>query len=42
VQNIELGLGLLSLGRTWGVRNVPPPSEVEAQRLIILARLRGK
>lgn len=31
---IQLGLGLLSIGRTWGVANVPPPDEAAARRLI--------
>lgn len=39
--DIELGLGLLSLGRVWGVGNVPPPSEADALRLISLALSRG-
>lgn len=31
---LELGLGLLSIGRTWGVRQVPPPSEGETDNLL--------
>lgn len=32
--SVELGLGLLSIGRTWGVKNLPPPNKEEAQSLI--------
>jgi aryl-alcohol dehydrogenase-like predicted oxidoreductase len=31
---IELGLGLVSLGRTWGVRDVAPPSEADGTALL--------
>ena len=41
MKNVELGLGLLSLGRVWGVRNVPPPPDIEAQKVIVLARTNG-
>ncbi|UFZ04971.1 aldo/keto reductase [Bradyrhizobium ontarionense] len=37
----ELGLGLLSIGRTWGVSNVLPPDEVMAERLIETAFASG-
>ncbi len=30
----ELGLGLLSIGRPWGIRRSPPPSEEDALRLL--------
>ena len=39
--NIELGLGLLSIGRTWGVRNVRPPRAQEAVRLLSKAVAQG-
>ena len=32
-----LGLGLLSIGRTWGYRSEPPPSEADARRLLEVA-----
>ncbi|PAT32391.1 hypothetical protein CLI92_09690 [Vandammella animalimorsus] len=32
--SIELGLGLLSIGRHWGVRNAPPPPHEVALRLL--------
>jgi aryl-alcohol dehydrogenase-like predicted oxidoreductase len=32
--DIELGLGLVSIGRTWGHRPAAPPSEGEARRLL--------
>lgn len=31
---VELGLGLLSIGRPWGKRGEPPPSEAEALALL--------
>lgn len=31
---VELGLGLLSIGRAWGYRSAPPPPEADAQRLL--------
>src|SRR5688500_11783367 len=31
---IELGLGLVSIGRAWGHRLAAPPSEGEARRLL--------
>ena len=31
---IELGLGLLSIGRPWGTRGEPPPSEAGALALL--------
>lgn len=31
---VELGLGLLSIGRPWGVRQEPPPSEDAALHLL--------
>ncbi|NTX66109.1 aldo/keto reductase [Myxococcus sp. CA051A] len=31
---VELGLGLLSLGRRWGYRAEPPPSEADGRRLL--------
>jgi len=31
---IELGLGLLSIGRPWGTRREPPPAESEAVALL--------
>jgi aryl-alcohol dehydrogenase-like predicted oxidoreductase len=31
---VELGLGLLSIGRPWGVRQEPPPSEEAALELL--------
>lgn len=31
---VELGLGLLSIGRTWGVRQEAPPSEAAALELL--------
>jgi aryl-alcohol dehydrogenase-like predicted oxidoreductase len=31
---VELGLGLLSIGRPWGVRQEPPPSETAALELL--------
>ncbi|PRA78295.1 hypothetical protein CQ054_22345 [Ochrobactrum sp. MYb29] len=34
MNNVELGLGLLSIGREWGVRNVPPPSFETALSLL--------
>lgn len=33
-RRVELGLGLLSIGRAWGYRNEPPPPESEARRLM--------
>ncbi len=41
MEKVELGLGLLSLGRTWGVRDVSPPTEPKALQLISLARSKG-
>lgn len=37
MNTIELGLGLLSIGRPWGVRNVPPPPEADALALLKVA-----
>lgn len=37
VSQLELGLGLVSIGRTWGVRDVPPPSESQARELLSTA-----
>jgi aryl-alcohol dehydrogenase-like predicted oxidoreductase len=34
VPMVELGLGLVSIGRPWGVRQEPPPPEGEALRLL--------
>lgn len=34
---LELGLGLVSIGRTWGVREVPPPAESQARDLLAAA-----
>lgn len=34
---LELGLGLVSIGRTWGVRDVPPPAESQALELLSTA-----
>ncbi|MFP2925200.1 aldo/keto reductase [Pyxidicoccus sp. 3LG] len=31
---VGLGLGLLSIGRTWGYRSEPPPPEADARRLL--------
>ncbi|HEX2554919.1 MAG TPA: aldo/keto reductase [Microvirga sp.] len=31
---LELGLGLVSIGRTWGVRQVQPPAEADAFALL--------
>jgi aryl-alcohol dehydrogenase-like predicted oxidoreductase len=31
---VGLGLGLLSIGRAWGYRSEPPPSEADARRLL--------
>ena len=39
--SIELGLGLLSIGRTWGVKDKPPPSEAVALALIEAAHRKG-
>ena len=33
-QGVELGLGLVSLGRQWGVRDVDPPNEADAAALL--------
>lgn len=41
MNEIELGLGLLSVGRVWGLRQVLPPTEPAAIRLIGAARARG-
>jgi aryl-alcohol dehydrogenase-like predicted oxidoreductase len=41
MSDVELGLGLLSIGRTWGIRNVPPPSREESMELLSLAVKRG-
>ena len=38
---VELGLGLLSIGRRWGANNVPPPDHLTARRLIRAAALHG-
>lgn len=35
--SIELGLGLLSIGRQWGARSVPAPTEETAARVILTA-----
>lgn len=37
IGRLELGLGLVSIGRTWGVREVPPPSESQAHDLLATA-----
>lgn len=37
VRQLELGLGLVSIGRTWGVQDVPPPSESQARELLSTA-----
>lgn len=37
----ELGLGLLSIGRTWGIHNKPPPSEEQALNVIKTAYEKG-
>ena len=37
MNTVELGLGLLSIGRPWGVRNVPPPPEADALALLKVA-----
>lgn len=39
--SVELGLGLLSIGRTWGVNEVPPPDEDAALSLIRAAYANG-
>jgi len=41
MSTLELGLGLLSIGRSWGVKNISPPSETKAYRLIEMAFERG-
>lgn len=38
---IELGLGLLSIGRPWGRRREPPPSEADALALLESATALG-
>ncbi|MHA1564082.1 MAG: aldo/keto reductase [Alphaproteobacteria bacterium] len=35
--DIKLGLGLVSIGRTWGVLDVPPPSPEDAMALLATA-----
>jgi aryl-alcohol dehydrogenase-like predicted oxidoreductase len=37
IGRLELGLGLVSIGRTWGVREVPPPDEAQARDLLATA-----
>lgn len=39
--SVELGLGLLSIGRTWGVKDTPPPSETVALTLLEAAYSQG-
>ena len=39
--SVELGLGLLSIGRKWGVNHVQPPHERDALSLIETAYLNG-
>lgn len=41
MSDIELGLGLISIGRTWGIRNVPPPTREESMELLSLAVKQG-
>ena len=36
-RRLELGLGLVSIGRKWGVRDVAPPSESQARELLSTA-----
>ncbi len=41
MNDVRLGLGLLSIGRLWGVRGVPPPSEKDAIALLQSAYEKG-
>lgn len=41
MKNIELGLGLLSIGRQWGVRNIAAPCEKDAMALLAFAYENG-
>lgn len=41
MSDIELGLGLISIGRTWGIRNVPPPTREESMELLSMAVEQG-
>jgi aryl-alcohol dehydrogenase-like predicted oxidoreductase len=41
MKQVSLGLGLLSIGRTWGVRNVPAPSLEVAEQVISTAYEEG-
>jgi Predicted oxidoreductases (related to aryl-alcohol dehydrogenases) len=39
--SVELGLGLLSIGRSWGISNTPPPPAEQACKLIETAYQTG-
>lgn len=41
MHSVELGLGLLSIGRRWGVNDVPPPGEEAAISLLEAAYANG-
>ena len=41
MSDIELGFGLLSIGRTSGIRNVPPPTRDDSMELLSIAVKQG-